>query len=267
MWKKEKLKRLLTVLNKESKMKKFIFLVLVYVMAKSVWADSTNRCAKIKFKEDNFCVIAGGTANTNLTVNQAHARSLALKTARILAYEKLAEKVKGILLSSRSKLGMDLLQSAEIDTLVEAHLKNVSFEQEKLAFLADGSPWAEVTLSMPKMKYTNTSTDVLNYMNGAVSNQAIKKSFILDARDLNDSLPLFFTVLVGDEEVISYSPISSQIKFIESIDEVEDGNIEEIEVKNLSDRKLSLDPEQGKALLRYLIDEKFSKESPLYILR
>ena len=54
-------------------------------------AKAANQCDQVDWQSSRICVIAGATADPNRAVNSAHARSLALKTARVLAYEKMAE--------------------------------------------------------------------------------------------------------------------------------------------------------------------------------
>lgn len=245
-----------------------IIILLALIASYAFESKAENRCSSRRFQESNHCVIAGGTADTNKTINQAHARSMALKTARILAYEKLAEKVKGIMLSSRQELTAGITSKGELNTLVEAQLENVSFEEERLSFLADGSPWAEVTVSVPKMKYMDESKEALNYQSGFRNNIDQKSTFIIDARGINDSLPLFFSIVAGGSEIASYTPLTSKIKFLASEGDADAlANKVHVMAVDVIDGNLNLDNEKAKKLREYLIENELTSDNPIYILK
>lgn len=141
---------------------KNILLVLVCTLAMISTAKAKNNCEAPNWEKDFICIIAGGSANTDIALNAGHARSLALKTARLMAYEKMAEKIKGILITSQSKAGNETLTDSEINTALKAKLQNINFEKETVMFLQDGSPWAEVTISMPKFSETTNTVHFEN---------------------------------------------------------------------------------------------------------
>ena len=130
---------------------KNVLLSLFCVLSMMSTARAKNNCERPDWEKDYICIIAGGSANTDIALNAGHARSLALKAARIMAYEKMAEKIKGIIITSQSKAGNETLTDSEINTALKAKLININFEKETVSFLQDGSPWAEVTISMPKV--------------------------------------------------------------------------------------------------------------------
>jgi hypothetical protein len=148
-------------------------------------ARAENHCEMPNWEERYFCVVAGGSANTELAMNSGHARSMALKTARILAYEKMAEKIKGVLITSQSKLGNESLSSSQVNTAIKAKLHGINFEKETVEFLQDGSPWAEVTVSIlrfDKMKRNKA----LHFEGGSSKNlkteSAVSKVLIIDLK-------------------------------------------------------------------------------------
>ena len=99
--------------------------------------------------EDGYIeVMSGATADMRDTVNLAHAYSLAMKTARHLAYEKLAETVKGINLYSDATYDRELLRDSNLRTVVQAMIRGARVIDEKKSQFTDGSIWVEVTLGM-----------------------------------------------------------------------------------------------------------------------
>jgi len=99
--------------------------------------------------EDGYVeVMAGATADTAETVNMAHAFSVASKTARHLAYEKLAETVNGLNLYSDATYDRELMVDANLRTVMRAMIRNARVVDEKQSQFADGSIWVEVTLGM-----------------------------------------------------------------------------------------------------------------------
>jgi hypothetical protein len=153
-----------------------------------------NGCEEVNWQENKICVIAGGTADLDKAQSGAHARSLALRTARVLAYEKLAEKLKGVIVGAQTKLKNDALDESQVTTIVKATIRNVTFEKEMVSFLPDGSPWAEVTLSVPIYGKAGLSTKVLEFENGqakSVVEDTKNKSIIIDASGLSYDPGLF----------------------------------------------------------------------------
>ncbi len=167
-------------------MKFVIFAILLVALLET--AVAANGCDEVNWQDNKICVIAGGTADMDKAQSQAHARSLALRTARVLAYEKLAEKIKGVIVGAQTNLRNDALDSSQVSTIVKATIRNVTFEKEMVSFLPDGSPWAEVTLSVPIYGKAGLSTKVLEYENGQAKNVAQEsksQTVIIDASGLS----------------------------------------------------------------------------------
>lgn len=186
-------------------MKKLILLTLMAISLNEAMA--TNGCDDINWQENKICVIAGGTADLDKAQSSAHARSLALRTARVLAYEKLAEKVKGVIVGAQTKLKNDALDESQVTTIVKATIRNVTFEKEIVSFLPDGSPWAEVTLSVPIYGKAGVSTKVLEYEQGKANNVVEDGSrgtvLIIDASHLSYDPGLFPKVVSKGGKQIS----------------------------------------------------------------
>jgi len=93
-------------------------------------------------------VMAGATADQRVMVNYGQAKSVALKTARALAYEKLAETINGISLDSSATYNRELMTDSELKTHVSALIRGARILEEKVSQNPDGSVWAEVTLGI-----------------------------------------------------------------------------------------------------------------------
>lgn len=239
---------------------KFVIFVILLINLADAYAE--NRCASQSFQEENYCVIAGGTADTTKTVNSAHARSMALKTARILAYEKMAEKIEGITLKSFTNLNNDLYDDNQIKTIVESTLKDISFENERLSFLSDGSPWAEVTISVPKQKHIAMQEEVLNFSNGMQNtSETLEQAIVIDLRDYNESLNMRFDLKTGDKTIYSYNPLKSDLVFISNKEELPT-KYESIKPSSLNASEVTFGQNDG-----LKINNQLFKDQKIYILR
>lgn len=149
-------------------------------------AKAGNNCEPPNNKEV-ICVISGGTADMEKAQSLAHARSLALKTARLLAYEKMAEKLKGVIVGAQNSLGNELLSNQQINTMVKTTIRSVNIEKESVSFLADGSPWAEVTISVPRFGGGGKSKKVMEFTSSTsldLTSENGVKTILLDLRGL-----------------------------------------------------------------------------------
>lgn len=93
-------------------------------------------------------VMAGATADMSETLSLGHAYSIATKTARHLAYEKLAETVTGLNLFSDATYDRELMIDSNLRTVLRAMIKNAVVVNETQKQFNDGSIWVEVTLGM-----------------------------------------------------------------------------------------------------------------------
>lgn len=99
--------------------------------------------------EDGYIeVMAGATADMKDAVNLGHAYSIAMKTARHLAYEKLAETVGGLNLYSDATYDRELMVDSNLKTVLKAIIRKARVVNEKKSQFSDGSIWVEVTLGM-----------------------------------------------------------------------------------------------------------------------
>ena len=111
--------------------------------------DKENHSASRVNWEDGYIeVMAGGTVSKKETVNMAQAVSVATKTARHLAYEKLSETVAGINITSNATYDRELMMDSNLKTAVQALIKNARVVKEEQRAFPDGSTWVEVTLGL-----------------------------------------------------------------------------------------------------------------------
>ena len=108
--------------------------------------DKENYRTRTDLVYDYVMVEAEGTADPAKATSMAHARTLALKTARALAYEKLLETVEGIKLTSHSVYKDELLKWSFMYTRVKGMIQNAQVMEEKVTELDDGSVLAKVQL-------------------------------------------------------------------------------------------------------------------------
>jgi hypothetical protein len=94
-------------------------------------------------------VKASATADARVAVNRAQATSMALKAARHLAYEKLAETVEGLNLTGETSLGQAIVQRSSLRTEVRGKIRAARVVSETVTDASDGSVWADVVVGLP----------------------------------------------------------------------------------------------------------------------
>jgi hypothetical protein len=236
-------------------MKFMIFSLGMFLML--IQAVEANQCKNIGFREENFCIIAGGGADTTKTLNLGHARSLSLRNARILAYEKMAERLEGVILGSKSSLKSDLLSEGEVKTIVKATLKNVSIQKEAVSFLSDGSPWAEVTLSVPKRGKLGVETKVLEYSNGTKIEEQENTSIVIDLRDFDYKKSHFFSLYNGEKEVFKFNNFIGNVpKFTSKLQIDNQSKIKLIKPLKVKGSDITITEDDSK----FLVMENYTKE-------
>lgn len=104
--------------------------------------------SRVKWDDGYMEITAGATADPDKTKNLAHARSMALKTARHLAYEKMQEIIGGVAIDSRNIYKDELIKDVTLRTSVTGFIKGARVIKEKEKFLDDGSIWMEVTIGL-----------------------------------------------------------------------------------------------------------------------
>jgi len=110
--------------------------------------NEKHQAYRVNWENGNMEVMAGATADIKIAVNQAHAVSMATKTARHLAYEKLAETVAGISIDSNSIYDRELMMDANLKTKVNALIQGAKIVKEEQKNFPDGSVWVEVILAL-----------------------------------------------------------------------------------------------------------------------
>ena len=110
--------------------------------------DKPSLASRVNWEDGYIEVKSGATADMKDTVNQAHGYAIALKTARHLAYEKMAETVAGVNLMGDATYDRELMVDANLKTMVRAMIRNARVVDESQSQFGDGSIWAEVTLGM-----------------------------------------------------------------------------------------------------------------------
>lgn len=110
--------------------------------------DKVTSASRANWEDGYIEVMAGATADMRDTVNLAHAYSVAIKTARHLAYEKLAETVNGINLYSDATYDRELMVDSNLKTVLKAMIRNARVVNEEKKQFTDGSIWVEVTLGL-----------------------------------------------------------------------------------------------------------------------
>jgi len=108
--------------------------------------DKENYRSRVDHLYDYVMVEAEGAADPRKVLSQAHARTLALKTARALAYEKLLETVEGLKMTSHSIYKDELLKWSFMVSRVKGMIKNAQVMKEEVTVLDDGSVIAKVRL-------------------------------------------------------------------------------------------------------------------------
>jgi len=109
---------------------------------------SLDSAVRVNWVDKYIEVVAGGTADPREAINMAHALSIALKTARHLAYEKLAETVREIRINSDAAYDRELMRDSNLRTGVDAVIQGAKIIEETNTQLSDGSIWAQVRLGI-----------------------------------------------------------------------------------------------------------------------
>ena len=102
----------------------------------------------VDWKQGFIEITAWGSANTRETANIAQAKTIALKTARHLAFEKAAERVYGLNLNAEALYGNEALINSHLRTSTSGVIRNAAVMRENVMIGSDGSPWAEVTIRL-----------------------------------------------------------------------------------------------------------------------
>ena len=107
-----------------------------------------DNAVRVNWVDKYIEVVAGGTVDMNQAVNMAHALTIAKKTARHLAYEKLAETIRGIHIDADATYDRELMVDSNLRTKVDALVLGAQVIDETHEQFADGSIMAQVRLGI-----------------------------------------------------------------------------------------------------------------------
>ena len=186
---------------------------------------SAHTAVRTRWDEGYIEVKAGATADLRVAVNRAQARSMALKAARYLAYEKLAETVEGLTLTGDTIIKKEILHDATLHVQVQAKIKGARVVSEMVQDLPDGSVWAEVVIGLR----LNGPEGLMSAFTGwAASQQATAyrpnptyqteeqySGLIVEASGLGFSPALTPRLLVAEAQVLLYGPQSVDAPYLE----------------------------------------------------
>ena len=189
-----------------------------------------NAKARVKWDDGYIEIRAGATADPKKSANLAHARSVALKTARHLAYEKMLETIKGMSLTSSTIYRKELMANSTLRTGLKGFVRGARVIKEEEKFLQDGSIWVEVTIGQilyGKKSLSAASANVLETEPKkplnlfAPKNDAHKKlalysgytGLIIDARNMGVRPAMFPKIVAPDGRAV-YSPNKTSQEYI-----------------------------------------------------
>ncbi len=177
---------------------------------------SAHTAVRTSWEEGLIEAKAGATADMRLAVNRAQARSMALKAARHLAYEKLAEAVEGLSLTGEASVRHATLRASNLRTELQAKIRGARILGETVTDLPDGSVWAEVTLGLPLVGQEGVSGALTGWAsvqpppsyrpNAAYATEDQYTGVIVEASGLGFSPGLTPRLLTADDRAEIYGP-------------------------------------------------------------
>ncbi len=187
---------------------------------------SAHTAVRTKWDEGSIEVKAGATADLRVAVNRAQARSMALKAARYLAYEKLAETVEGLTLTGDTIIKRETLKDSTLHVQVQARIKGARIVSETVQDLPDGSVWAEVVVGL-RLNGPEGLTSALTgwaaaqppagyQPNPAFATEEQYTGLIVEASGLGFSPALTPRLLVAGDQAQIYGPQSVDPRFLEA---------------------------------------------------
>jgi hypothetical protein len=244
-----------------------IMLIYLFMFFVLIQTTNANHCESASFRDDNICIIAGGAADTTKTINLAHARSLSLRNARIIAYEKMAERLEGVIIGAQTTQSGDLISDGQVKTIVQATLKNVEIQKESVSFLSDGSPWAEVTLSIPKKGKLGVETKVLEFTNGHNSLKEKDEIIVIDLRDYDYKKSHFYELKSPNKKIFGFNTfIGKSAKFINDITALNGKAIKIMRPINIENSNIILNENDASVLVMAEHNKNIIEKKNLYIL-
>lgn len=187
---------------------------------------SAQTAVRTKWDEGYIEVKAGATADRRVAVNRAQARSMALKAARHLAYEKLAETVEGLTLTGDTIIKKETLKDSTLRVQIQAKIKGARVVSEAVQDLPDGSVWAEVVVGL-RLNGPEGLTSALTGWAAAQQATAYRPNpayvpeehytgLIVEASGLGFSPALTPRLLATDDQAQIYGPHSVDPHYLET---------------------------------------------------
>jgi hypothetical protein len=156
---------------------------------------------RVNWMDGYLEVVAEGTCDPAMSVSQAHCRTLALATARALAYQKLTESVYGISIDAENSYRDRALQDSRLETETHGLIRGARIIDESHEILPDGSVLARVRLGILLAGQRGLSSVAMPYVldnaqelqRGAIDSEleTLRKSLAAElarAQALSDSL-------------------------------------------------------------------------------
>lgn len=110
--------------------------------------EDVHDASRVNWVDGSIEVMAGAPLDPESAVDPAHAALLAKQTARRLAYERLAETIAGIRVTSDSTFDRELMLDPDLRSSVQAMIREAAVVSESVSDYPDGSTWAEVVLGV-----------------------------------------------------------------------------------------------------------------------
>ena len=173
--------------------------------------------AQVNWQKGYIDVRAGASADIREMANTGQAKSVALKTARHLAYEKLVETVYGLNLTANATYREEIMADSTLKTATQGLIKGARVVREDFTVNMDGSPWAEITLRLQLQGAEGLSNPVSDW---AMKQPAVESyhpfsptdfeeeytGVIVDATGLGARPAMVARLLAGEDQRVVYGP-------------------------------------------------------------
>gem|GEM_PF-2927031 len=154
-------------------------------------------------------VVGEASCDPDLAVNKSHCYSMAVKAARALAYEKLAESIHGVRINSRNTFQDEVIQNTSLKTAVKGLVQGARIIEESSTTMADGSLLVRVRLGLLLQSPKGLSGAVVQHIRSTDSSAELAKlsadvarlsSELMDARTRADQMEeLVQNIIIASE--------------------------------------------------------------------
>ncbi|MBN1424833.1 hypothetical protein JXA88_09780 [Candidatus Fermentibacteria bacterium] len=104
--------------------------------------------SRVNWENGYLEVTAGGTCNVERAKSKAQCYAMALKTARHLAFEKLAEIIYGVRIDADNLFANEVHQDVQLKSSTEGLIKGAREVAMERTEFEDGSVWVEMTVGI-----------------------------------------------------------------------------------------------------------------------